>query len=115
MHRSLLHPLRRCRLLLALALCAWLGLAGSVFAHDDCCAGMQGLAVALTMSLHRGVPAPLHADGGHADCACAHATATVPELSAPAVPVHPVATTWQAWPTATPERPRAPPLRPPLD
>ncbi|GAB3792166.1 hypothetical protein [Dyella agri] len=114
MGRSPLRQLRRCRLLFVLALCAWLGLAGSVFARVDCCAGMGDTAGAMTMTHLAGAPASPHADGMHADCTCAHATATLPELSAPMLPVYPVAATWQAWPAAAPELPHAPPLRPPL-
>ncbi|WP_426664372.1 hypothetical protein [Rhodanobacter aciditrophus] len=111
MSRSFLRHLRRCRLLFVLALCAWLGLAGSVSAHADCCIGMGGMA---TVTAHRDGTPQLHADGMHDGCACAHATAALPEPAASVVPVRLVATSWQAWPTAASERPRAPPLRPPL-
>jgi hypothetical protein len=70
--------------------------------------------MAAAMTHRGGAPAPLHADGVHADCACAHATVTLPELSASTVPVRLAATTWQAAADAAPELPRAPPLRPPL-
>jgi hypothetical protein len=113
MNRPLLRHLRRCRVLCALALCAWLGLATTVFAKADCCAGigMDGMA---TMTHHHGAPAPLHADGAHADCTCAHMTAALPAFAASVGPVHFAATAWQAWPAVTPELAHAPPLRPPL-
>ncbi|MEW9570796.1 hypothetical protein ABQJ54_03470 [Rhodanobacter sp. Si-c] len=114
MSRLPLRQLRRCRLLFVLALCAWMGLAGSVFAHADCCAGMGGMTGAMTMTHHGGAPAPLHADGVHIDCACAHMTVALPELTASIVPVRLVVATWQAWPAAASKLPHAPPLRPPL-
>ena len=114
MIRSPLRQLRRCRLLFALALCAWLGLTGAVWTHADCCAGMDGMAAATTMTHHDGGPAPLHADGVHADCTCVHATATPPELAAPAVPVRLVAAAWQPSQAVAPNFPYIPPLRPPL-
>ena len=98
-----------------LALCAWLGLVGAVFAQADCCADMAGMAGAATMTHHDGVPTPLHADGAQAGCACAHMTAaTLPELAAPAWSVRFAVIAWPAWPSAAPELPHAPPLRPPL-
>lgn len=116
MIRSSLRRLRRCRLLFVLALCAWLGLAGSVFAHADCCAGMGGMSGAATMTHPDSAQAPLHADGAHAGgaCACVHATAALPELAAAVVPVRLAATKWQAWPAIAPTLPHPPPLRPPL-
>lgn len=111
MSRLLLHRLRRCRVLFALALCAWLGLASTVFAKTDCCAGMTGMA---TMMHHHAAPAPLHADGAHADCTCAHMTAALPLLVASSELVRFAARVWQAQPAATPELAHAPPLRPPL-
>ena len=114
MPRSPFRQLRRCRVLFALALCAWLALAGSAFAQSGCCTDMAGMAAA-TMGHHDGTPAPLHADGLHADCACAHMTAAaLPELAMPAWPMHFAAIAWPAWSGAAPELPHAPPLRPPL-
>lgn len=115
MPRPHLRHLRRCRLLFALALCAWLGLAGAVFAQAVCCVGMAGMAEAATMTHHDSVPMPLHAGGAQADCTCAHMTAaTLPELAAPAGPVRFATIAWPAWPSAAPELPHVPPLRPPL-
>jgi hypothetical protein len=111
MSRSFLRHLRRCRLLFVLALCAWLGLAGSVSAHADCCVGMDGMA---TATAHRDGTPPLHAGGMHADCACAHVTAALPEPAASVVTVRLAAMTWRAWPSVASELPRTPPLRPPL-
>lgn len=115
MSRLSLHPWRRCRLLFALALYAWLSLAGAVWAHADCCAGMMGGGVAgtATMTHHADAPVSPHGDGVQADCACAHATVTLPELPASAASACLVATTWQTWPAAAPTFPDAPPLRPP--
>jgi len=114
MSRSPLRQWRRCRLLFALALCAWLGLAGAVWAHADCCTGTGGMAGATTMTHHADTPTSPHADGAHADCACAHVTVTLPELPSSTVSARLVATRWQAWPAVTPTFPYAPPLRPPL-
>lgn len=111
MHRPVLRHLRRCRVLFALALCAWLGLATAVFAKADCCVGMAGMA---TMTHHHGASVPVHADGMHADCACAHMTATLPAFAVSVGPRHFAATTLQAWPAAAPDLAHAPPLRPPL-
>ena len=114
MPRPLFRQLRCCRALFALALCAWLALAGAAFAQSGCCADMAGMAAA-TMAHHDGSPAPLHADSLHAGCACAHLTAAaLPELAMPAWPVRFAATAWPARPSAAPELPHAPPLRPPL-
>jgi len=115
MRRSRLRHLRRCRLLFVLALCAWLGLVGSVFAQHRCCAAMDGMAGATTMVHHDGAPQPLHADGMHAGCTCAHMTAAA--LPAPAGSASPpsfAAQAWPAWPAAAAELARAPLLRPPL-
>lgn len=109
MGRTFLRQLRRCRVLFALALCAWLGLATAAFAKADCCAGMDGMA---TMAHHHDAPA--HADGVHVDCACAHMTAGLPVFAVPAGPVHFAATIWRASPAVAPELVHAPPLRPPL-
>ena len=114
MSRSPLRHLRRCRVLFALALCAWLSLAGAAWAHADCCAGMGGIAGTTTMTRHGATPAPLHADSMHADCACAHATATLPALAISAWQTRFAATTWQMWRAAARELSIAPPLRPPL-
>ena len=93
MSRTSLRRLRRCRALFALALCAWLGLAAAALAETDCCAGMHGMA---TMAHHHDAPAPLHADGPHADCACAHMTATMPSAAVPMGSVRFPAPVWQA-------------------
>ncbi|MBD8900060.1 hypothetical protein [Rhodanobacter sp. DHG33] len=111
MSRSIPRYLRRCRVLFALALCAWLGLATAVFAKADCCADMQGMA---TMTHHHGAPAPVHANGMHADCACAHMTATLPVFALPVGSAHFAAAAWRPRPATAPDRARAPPLRPPL-
>ena len=114
MPRSPFRRLLRCRALFALAICAWLGLAGSVFARADCCAGMGGMGNATTMTHHDGVPAPLHADGVHADCACAHATASLPLPNLPLAHAPFVAAVFPVWIGAAWEHTNAPPLRPPL-
>ncbi|MFK2879440.1 hypothetical protein [Rhodanobacter hydrolyticus] len=111
MRQSFLCRLRRCRVLFALALCAWLGVAFTAFAKADCCAGMDGTKV---MTQHHGAPAPVHADGVHADCACAHVTATLPVFAVPVGLARFAAVTWQAWPAEAPDLAHAPPLRPPL-
>ncbi|BFI95780.1 MAG: hypothetical protein RSP_12900 [Rhodanobacter sp.] len=108
MSRSVLRHLRRCRVLFALALCAWLGLAATVFAQADGCAGMRGMATAHNHDM------PAQAGGGHADCACAHVAATVPATVASMHAVHFPAAAWQALPAVAPEVTYAPPLRPPL-
>lgn len=112
MGRSFLRRLRRCRVLFALALCAWLGVATTVSAGAECCAGMAGMK-AMTHH-HHGAPVPVHADGVPAGCPCAHMTAVMP---VPAVLIGSTrfsAPAWQALPAAAPERAHAPPLRPPL-
>lgn len=107
MSRPHLPAWRRCRVLFALALCAWLGLVGAAWAQVDCCAAPADSA----LTHHDGqVP---HADHGQAACAC-------PVV--PVVPEHAVEPP-AAWPGVTvvlmPVRPApeilvAPPLRPPL-
>ncbi|MBD8872529.1 hypothetical protein [Rhodanobacter sp. DHB23] len=114
MVRPVLHHLRRCRALFALALCAWLGLATAVFAKADCCAGMAGMPAMKTMTHHHDAPAPMHADGMHADCACAHMTATLPLPVVTAGAVRFAMLAWQAQPAVAPDLAHAPPLRPPL-
>lgn len=114
MSRPVLRRLRRCRVLFALALCAWLGLATTVLAKADCCAGMAGMDGMTTMTHHHDAPAPAHADGVHVDCACAHVTATMPAIIAPIGPMRFFAPIWQALPAAAPELAHSPPLRPPL-
>lgn len=114
MPRPLFCQLRRCRALFALALCAWLALAGTAFAQSGCCPDMAGMTAA-TMTHHDGSPAPLHADSLHADCACAHMTAAaLPELAMSAWPVRFAVAAWPARPSAAPELHHAPPLRPPV-
>jgi len=115
MRRPVLRHLRRCRLLFVLALCAWLGMAGSVFAQSGCCADMAGMAGATTMAHHDGAPPPLHADGMYGDCTCAHMTAAaLPELAASPWPVRFATAAWPASLAGPRELPHAPPLRPPL-
>ncbi|MDO1530050.1 hypothetical protein QMK61_14510 [Fulvimonas sp. R45] len=110
----LFRRLRRCRALFALALCAWLALAGAAWAQDGCCAGMGSQAMA-SMVHHDGMPPAPHADiGGHVGCTCAHLAAALP-VAVPSLPS--AAPAWQAGPALpamAPERPSAPPLRPPL-
>jgi len=114
MSRSVLRHLRRCRVLFALALCAWLGLATTVFAKVDCCTGTAGMHAVKTMAHHHDAPAPVHADGMHADCTCAHMTATLPIFTLPGGSAHFAATAWRPRPAIAPDRARAPLLRPPL-
>lgn len=109
MDRFFLRRLRRCRVFFALALCAWLGLATTVFAQADCCAGMRGMA---TATHHHDAPAP--AGSVHVDCACAHTAAVMPAIGMPVGPVRFSATAWQAPHAMAPDLAHAPPLRPPL-
>ena len=109
MGRPVFRQLRRCRVLFALALCAWLGLAATAFARVDCCAGLAGLAAHA-----HGHGMPAHADSGHADCACAHMAATLPVLAAtPGLAPRAAKLRW-TWSAAASDPADSPPLRPPL-
>jgi hypothetical protein len=109
MSARLFHRLRRCRALLALAVCAWMVLAGVAWARGVPCPSMP--AGAASMAGH-------HHDGGMPcapalDC-CAHAPVALPvaALQTPAAP----AFAMPDWRVASPRMPRparAPPLRPP--
>jgi hypothetical protein len=109
MSARLFHRLRRCRVLLAMAVYAWLALAGVAGARDVSCPMMMADAVSM---------ASLHHDGSMPcapalDC-CAHAPVVLPVavLQTPAAP----AFAMPDWRLASPLMPRparAPPLRPP--
>jgi hypothetical protein len=105
--------MRRCRLLFALALCAWLMMGSAAWAQASCCAsaGMQGMA-----AMHTGAPAPQphHHPSNGCHCACSHMTVDLSALQALApTSVMPGQASWQAAVQAAPQPGYAPPLRPP--
>jgi hypothetical protein len=110
----LFHRLRRCRVLFALALCAWLMMGSAAWAQADCCAsaGMQGMA-----AMHAGGPSPQPHHNHHSDscqCACSHMNVDLSTMQAllPA-PNMPGQVGWPAAVQAAPQPGYAPPLRPP--
>jgi hypothetical protein len=120
------HRLRRCRVLFALALCAWLALAGMAWGQQDCCAAMghadaaamaQGgppMAMSHAAMAHGGA---LHGHHGHAHagCTCAHlCTAVAPLAAARWTFALAAAEAWRPAPPMAPRAAEAPPLRPPL-
>jgi len=116
----LLPSLRRRRALFALALCAWLALAGAAWGQGGCCASTGGMAAHGAVHAHathgggaaRHVHDHLHAGVCEA-CACAHAPA-VPAAALAALP-GPMAKAGMPAPVAgaAPQPARPPPLRPP--
>jgi hypothetical protein len=105
---QLLRRLRRCRALLALALCAWMAMGSAAWAKHECCA---------SMNMH--AAKAMHGDHPHSpsacddSCSCAHA-AVDRLIEAVAVAPSPAAQTgWQASPQDAPQFVLAPPLRPP--
>jgi hypothetical protein len=113
MSLSFLHRLRRCRVLFALALCAWLMMGSAAWAKADCCAstGMQGMA-----SMHGGgqAPQPPHHHADTCQCTCSHMTVDLSALQAlPRTSIMPGQTNWQAGIQMAPQPAYAPPLRPP--
>jgi hypothetical protein len=113
MSLHLFRHLRRCRALFALALCAWLAMGSAVWAKSDCCASMDMHA---SMALHADHHAQ-HSHGqpeGNSSCTCAHAA--VDRLMAEANAADstlPDRIRWQPLLRDAPQRPFAPPLRPP--
>jgi hypothetical protein len=122
MSRRFLPHLRRCRLLFALALCAWLMLAGMAWAQSGCCESMAGSAHAAMAGGH-GATHDMsqqhahqhhHADAWPGDCSCAHAPATLPRVAALDMPVRlPHGDVSPAAVGDAPQPPAKPPLRPP--
>lgn len=125
MFRRLLPSLRRSRALFALALCAWLLMAGIAWASGGCCDAMQpGPVKAMAMDGHAGMhamhdaqPQPPHNHGaGHwaPDCTCAHIPANLASVALVNA-AHPLPLRL-ALPRAgedAPQPPSRPPLRPP--
>ncbi|WP_243047336.1 hypothetical protein [Dyella sp. RRB7] len=112
----LFHRLRRCRALFALALCAWLTLAGVAWAQQGCCASM-GDSAGMGMAHAMGSPdhAPGHPASPASDGACAHVTASVPPLLAQQLPPSsPPGPHWRVYREAAPQPLYEPPLRPPV-
>jgi hypothetical protein len=115
MSSPVFHHLRRCRVLFALAFCAWLLMGSAAWAKPACCDSMD-MSHMHTMTMH----ADVHAahPHGHAvagcDCTCAHlsvasATLAMDVANAPiAARLH-----WRALPQDAPQPRYAPPLRPP--
>ncbi|WP_049623191.1 hypothetical protein [Frateuria defendens] len=121
------HRLRRCRVLFALAFCAWLALAGVAWAQHGCCLGGDGagsaMAGAMSMVHHHGMAhaghgeplaSPHHDHAAADDCCCAHLPASLPLPAGVAMNTLPVAAVWHASIVAAPQPPWGPPLRPPL-
>ena len=123
MRRRLLPSLRRSRALFALALCAWLLLAGMVWAAGGCCDDMQPPpAKAMSMDGHAGMhgmhdtqPAAPHGHGHWApDCTCAHAPANLAGVAnVAAAHPSPERLGLPRGSAAAPQPPAKPPLRPP--
>jgi hypothetical protein len=121
MFRRLLPSLRRSRALLALALCAWLLMAGMAWASGGCCETMQDApAKAMATDGHAGMhdmqPQAPHGHAGHGtpDCTCAHVPANLPGVSL-VTAGHPSPSRLRL-PKASeeaPQPPSKPPLRPP--
>ncbi|WP_346949833.1 hypothetical protein [Dyella sp.] len=123
MFHRLLPSLRRSRALFALALCAWLLLAGMAWAAGGCCDDMRPApAKAMQMDGHAGMhgmhdaqPQAPHTHGHAApDCTCAHAPARLDGVAIVAA-AHPSPERLGAprGSEAAPQRPAKPPLRPP--
>jgi hypothetical protein len=116
MSRHLFRRLRRCRVLFALALCAWLTMASLAWAQEACCAS-SGTSMTMTMShaMDMHDHSPGHTAAATPDCACAHAAASVPcSLAQGLSHALPQNTGWVASRETAPQPVYEPPLRPPL-
>ena len=123
MRRHLFPSLRRSRALFALALCAWLLLAGMAWAAGGCCDAMQAApAKAMAMDGHAGMdgmhdaqPQVPHSHGAWApDCTCAHAPANLAGVAmVAAAHPSPERLSLPRGHEATPQPLAKPPLRPP--
>ena len=123
MRRYSLPSLRRSRALFALALCAWLLMAGMAWAAGGCCDAMQAVqGKAMTMDgqagmhgMHDAQPLAPHGHGDWTpDCTCAHAPANLAGVAmVGAAHPSPERLSPPRGNEATPQPPAKPPLRPP--
>lgn len=122
MYPRLFHRLRRCRVLFALALCAWLAMGSLAWAGTGCCAGMAVHGSSMQSMSMPGMAA-MHAVGhaqhppahhaGHGECTCAHAPADLSVMSMPVDSIMPGQLGWRLLALAAPQPSHGPPLRPP--
>ncbi|WP_157971307.1 hypothetical protein [Dyella sp. C9] len=115
MFRHLSRHLHRCRVLFALALCAWLTLSSVAWAQPDCC-GQMGAYPAMAMP--HGADSHAHGMGHMAsagDSCCAPASANVPAGIVPhVIPLAPASVDWARHREVAPQPLYEPPLRPPV-
>ncbi len=117
MFRFLFHRLRRCRVLFALACCAWLSMGSLAWAGVDCCAEqaapMAGMSMHDMAHMHGDHGQPVHHHAAHCTCGCVQATLVLPSCGATAQVAPSARAVWMLQAKTAPQPGQPPPLRPP--